>query len=291
MKIGFMGLGLMGRGMAGRLLEGGHELIVHNRTASAVEALSARGARIAGTPLELLDADIVISMLADDGAVESMCIGSGFAAAMKAGSLHVNMATVSLRMAKRLTQLHRAAGSEYVAAPVFGRPAAAEKGQLDIIAGGTAAALKRCEPLFALMGKHVFIAGEDPATANVVKIARNYMLAAAVESMSEAFALVRKSGVDAKAFYELVTTTSFSGTSYRNYGKLMVERTFDNASFTLKLGLKDIELALAAGGDTQVPLPMAGVIREQHIGALNRGLGDKDWASMADYIAERAGLA
>ena len=291
MKIGFMGLGLMGRGMAARLLEGGHELIVHNRTASAAEALGAHGARIAATPLELLDADIVISMLADDGAVESMCIGSGFAAAMKAGSLHVNMATVSLRMAKRLTQLHRAAGSEYVAAPVFGRPAAAEKGQLDIIAGGTAAALKRCEPLFGLMGKHVFIAGEDPAAANVVKIARNYMLAAAVESMSEAFALVRKSGVDAKAFYELVTTTSFSGTSYRNYGKLMVERTFDNASFTLKLGLKDVELAMAAGGDTRVPLPMAGVIREQHIGALNRGLGDKDWASMADYIAERAGLA
>lgn len=291
MKVGFMGLGLMGRGMAGRLLEAGHELIVHNRTAAAGEPLRARGAGIAASPLDLLGADVVISMLADDTAVESMCIASGFATAMKPGCLHVNMATVSLRMAKRLTALHRAAGSDYVAAPVFGRPAAAEKGQLDIIAGGTAAALKRCEPLFAAMGKHVFVAGDEPAAANIVKIARNYMLAAAVESMSEAFALVRKSGVDARAFYELVTSTSFSGGSYRNYGKLMVDRTFDNASFTLKLGLKDVELALAAGGDTQVPLPMAGVIREQHIGALNRGLGDKDWASMADYIAERAGLS
>ncbi len=291
MKVGFMGLGLMGRGMAGRLLEAGHELVVHNRTAAAADPLRARGARVTASPLELLDADIVISMLADDAAVESMCIDSGFAAAMKAGTLHVNMATVSLRMANRLGALHREAGSSYVAAPVFGRPAAAEKGQLDIVAGGPAAGLKRCEPLFAVMGKHVFIAGEDPAAANVVKIARNYMLAAAVESMSEAFALVRKSGVDAKAFYELVTTTSFTGPSYRNYGKLMVERNFDNASFTLKLGLKDIELALAAGGDTRVPLPMAGAIREQHIGALNRGLGDKDWASMADYIAERAGLS
>jgi 3-hydroxyisobutyrate dehydrogenase-like beta-hydroxyacid dehydrogenase len=291
MKVGFMGLGLMGRGMAGRLLEAGHELIVHNRTAAAGEPLRARGAAMAASPLDLLGAEVVISMLADDNAVEPMCIGSGFASAMKPGCLHVNMATVSLRMAKRLTALHRAAGSEYVAAPVFGRPAAAEKGQLDIIAGGTAAALKRCEPLFAAMGKHVFIAGAEPAAANIVKIARNYMLAAAVESMSEAFALVRKSGVDARAFYELVTTTSFSGGSYRNYGKLMVDRTFDNASFTLKLGLKDVELALAAGGDTQVPLPMAGVIREQHIGALNRGLGDKDWASMAEYIAERAGLS
>ena len=291
MKIGFMGLGLMGRGMAGRLLDAGNELIVCNRTASVADALRARGARVAATPLELLDAEVVVSMLADDAAVEAMCITSGFAARLPAGRLHLNMATVSLRMAKRLTQLHREGGSDYAAAPVFGRPAAAEKGQLDIVAGGAAAALKRCEPLFAAMGKSVFIAGEEPATANIVKIARNYMLAAAVESMGEAFALVRKSGVDAKAFYELVTTTSFTGSSYRNYGQLMVERNFDNASFTLKLGLKDVELALAAGGDTQVPLPLAGVIREQHLGALNAGFGDKDWASMADYIAARAGLS
>ncbi len=291
MKVGFMGLGQMGRGMAGRLLDGGHELLVYNRTAAAAAPLQLRGARVAAAPLELLDTEVIISMLADDAAVESMCIAPGLIAGMQAGSLHVNMATVSLHMAKRLTQLHREAGSDYVAAPVFGRPAAAEKGQLDIIAGGAPAALMRCEPLFAAMGKHVFIAGDEPATANIVKIARNYMLAAAVESMGEAFALVRKSGVDVKAFYELVTTTSFSGTSYRNYGKLMVERNFDNASFTLRLGLKDVELALAAGGETQVPLPLAGVIREQHLGALNRGLGDKDWASLADYIAERAGLS
>lgn len=291
MKIGFMGLGLMGRGMAGRLLDAGNELIVCNRTASVADALRARGARVAATPLDLLDAEVVVSMLADDAAVEAMCITSGFAARLPAGRLHLNMATVSLRMAKRLTQLHREGGSDYAAAPVFGRPAAAEQGQLDIVAGGAAAALTRCEPLFAAMGKSVFIAGEEPATANIVKIARNYMLAAAVESMGEAFALVRKSGVDVKAFYELVTTTSFTGSSYRNYGKLMVERNFDNASFTLKLGLKDVELALAAGGDTQVPLPLAGVIREQHLGAMNSGLGDKDWASMADYIAARAGLS
>lgn len=291
MKIGFIGLGSMGRGMAGRLLEAGHDLTVYNRSAAPAAALQARGAKVAASPLELCDAEIVISMLTDDAAVESVCIASGFVGRLRAGSLHVNMATVSLRLARRLADLHRDAGSEYAAAPVFGRPAAAEKGQLDIVAGGPAAALQRCEALFAVMGKHVFMAGAEPTTANIVKIARNYMLAAAVQSMGEAFALVRKSGVDAGAFYELVTGTSFTGPSYRNYGKLMVERNFDNASFTLKLGLKDVELALAAGGDTQVPLPMAGVIREQNIGALNRGMGDKDWAVMGDYIAERAGLS
>ena len=264
MKVGFMGLGQMGRGMAGRLLDAGCELIVHNRSSAATAPLEARGVRVAASPLDLLEAEVVVSMLADDAAVEALCIGSGFAERMPRSSLHLNMASVSLRMAQRLAALHRA--------------------------GGSAAARARCAPLFAAMGKHIFVAGDEAHQATIVKIARNYMLAAAVESMGEAFALVRKSGVDAKAFYELVTTTSFTGTSYRNYGKLMVERNFDNASFTLKLGLKDIELALAAGGDTQVPLPLAGMLREQHLGAMNRGLGDKDWASMADYIAERAGL-
>ncbi len=290
MKVGFMGLGQMGRGMAGRLLDAGHELVVHNRSSAAAAPLQARGAQLAASPLDLLDADIVVSMLADDTAVEALCVASGFAERMPRGRLHLNMASVSLRMAQRLTDLHRAGGSDYVAAPVFGRPAAAAEGQLDIVAAGAASALARCAPLFAAMGKNVFIVGDEPHKATIVKIARNYMLAAAVESMGEAFALVRKSGVDAKAFYDLVTTTSFTGSSYRNYGKLMVERNFDNPSFPLKLGLKDVELALAAGGETRVPLPLAGMLREQHMGALNRGLGDKDWASMADYIAERAGL-
>lgn len=291
MKIGFMGLGQMGRSMAGRLLDAGHELVVYNRTAAAAGSLRSRGARVAAAPADLLDAQIVISMLADDAAVEAMWIASGLIDRMPRGGLHVNMASVSLRMARRLVALHGAAGTDYVSAPVFGRPAAAAQGQLDIVAGGAAAALTRCEPLFAVLGRSTFIAGDDPAKANMVKIARNYLLAAQVESFGEALALVRKSGVDPVAFYELMMSTSFSGPLFRNYGKLMVERNFDQAAgFTLRLGLKDVELALAAGGDTEVPLPLAGVIREQHLGALNAGFGDKDWASMADYLAQRAGL-
>lgn len=290
MKIGFMGLGQMGRGMAERLLDAGHELIVYNRTAAAAEQLRARGARVATSAADLFEAGIVISMLADDAAVEAMWISSGLIERMPPEGLHLNMASVSLRMGRRLAALHRAAGSDYVSAPVFGRPAAAAQGKLDIVAGGAASARERCDPIFTALGKSTFIAGDDPAKANIVKIARNYLLATVVESFGEALALVRKSGVDPAAFYELMTTTSFSGPSYRNYGKLMVERNFDQASFTLRLGLKDVELALAAGGDTQVPLPLAGVIREQHLGALNAGFGDKDWASLADYLAARAGL-
>lgn len=290
MTIGFVGLGQMGRGMAARLLAAGHALRVHNRSAAAVEALCGQGATAATSVLELAGCEIVLSMLADDAAVQAACIDSGLVAAMPSGALHLNMASVSLAMAQQLTALHRAGGSAYVAAPVFGRPAAAAVGQLEIIAGGAPEALARCAPLFAAMGRHTCIVGDEPCKANVVKIARNYMLAAAVQSMSEAFALVRKSGIDVRTFYELVTAGSFSGGSHRNYGRLMVERRFDEAAFTLKLGLKDIDLALAAGGATGVPLPLADAMREQHLGALARGLGDKDWAVMADYMAERAGL-
>jgi 3-hydroxyisobutyrate dehydrogenase-like beta-hydroxyacid dehydrogenase len=290
MKIGFVGLGQMGRGMAGRLLGAGHVLMVHNRSAAAVEALRAQGAAAAASVLELAGCEIVVSMLADDAAVQAACIDSGLVAAMPRGTLHLNMASVSLALAQRLTELHRAAGSEYVSAPVFGRPAAAAQGQIEIIAGGPPAALRRCAPLFAVMGRHTCVVGDEPHKANVVKIARNYMLAAAVQSMSEAFALVRKSGVDVRTFFELVTANSFSGGSHRNYGRLMVERQFEQAAFTLKLGLKDIDLALAAGGATGVPLPLAEAMREQHLGALACGLGDKDWAVMADYMAGRAGL-
>ena len=290
MKIGFMGLGQMGRNMATRLLEHGHELVVYNRSAAAAEALAARGARMAATPADLFGAEVVVSMLADDAAVQAMWLDSGLAARMPRGGLHLNMATVSLQMAQRLAAVHREAGSDYVAAPVFGRPPAAAQGHLDIVIGGAAAARARCAPLFAVLGKTQFVAGDEPYKATVVKIARNYLLAAVVESFGEALALVRKSGIDATAFYELMTTTSFTGPSYRNYGRLMVERRFDEPGFTLKLGLKDVELALAAGGATQVPLPLAGAIREQHLGALNAGFGDKDWSSLAEYLAQRAGL-
>ena len=171
---------------------------------------------------------------------------------MPRGHLHLNMATVSLSMGKRLAVLHGAAGADYVSAPVFGRPWVAAQGQLDIVIGGPAVARARCEPVFAALAKTQFVAGEEPFKANIVKIARNYLLASVVESFGEALALVRKSGVDPVAFYELMTTTSFSGPSYRNYGKLMVERKFDGAAaFTLRLGLKDVELALAAGGETR----------------------------------------
>ena len=289
MKIGFIGLGQMGRGMAARLLERGHDLVVWNRTRAVAEALEAHGARVAENPEGTLDSEVVITMLADDAAVEAVWIAPSLLRHMAPGVLHLNMASVSLRMAQRLSALHTICGTAYVSAPVFGRPQAAVSGQLDIVAAGPREALARCVPLFEAMGKQWFDLGDDSARANIVKIARNFLLGTVIESLGEAFALVGKSGVEPARFLEILTSTSLNAPAYRNYGRLMMERP-ENPTFTLKLGMKDIDLALQAGGQTGVPMPMAAVMREQHVAAISQGYGDDDWAALGNYIAKCAGL-
>jgi len=287
-KVGFVGLGQMGQAMAGRLLEAGHELTVYNRSRAAAELLAARGARVAGDPRRALDGEVVITMLADDSALEAVWITPGLVQKMPPSCVHLNMATVSLRMGKTLSSLHRAAGAGYVSAPVFGRPPVAAEGQLDIVAAGSSSAIERCQPLFAVLGARWFVAGVEPYLANVVKIARNFMLAALVESLGEALALARKSGVDPAVFLEIITGTSFDA-RYKQYGRRMVEKDFAS-TFPLKLGLKDVELALEAGADSGVPLPTASLIRDQHLAAIAHGFGDQDWSALGEYIARRAGL-
>lgn len=289
MNLGFIGLGQMGQAMAVRLLEAGHELIVYNRSAAAARALAAKGASVAVDAGGVLDREVVLTMLSDDAAVEAVWIRGGLVGKMPASCVHLNMATVSLRIGKELTRLHREAGSNYVAAPVFGRPHAAAAGQLEIIAAGAEAALERCKPLFAVLGKQTFQVGAEPWLANIVKIARNFLLAMVVESLGEAFALVRKSGLDPATFFGIITSTAFNAPVYKSYGQRMVEKDFV-PTFTLKNGFKDVELARETGTALGVPLPVADFMRERHLAAIAAGFGEKDWAALGEYIAQDAGL-
>jgi 3-hydroxyisobutyrate dehydrogenase-like beta-hydroxyacid dehydrogenase len=288
MDIGFIGLGQMGRPMAARLMEAGHRLMVWNRTAGAAEALVEAGAERARAPAHVLAAPVVITMLADDAAVESVWIEQGLVPAMPAGGLHINMATVSVALASRLAQAHAKHGSGYVAAPVFGRPAVAALGQLDVIAAGAADALARAEPLFKCLGKQLFVVGEVPALANAVKIARNFLLACAIESLGEAFALTGAHGVPRERFLEIITSTSLGSPAYRSYGKLMVERAYEPAQFTMQLGLKDIELALATARDAGLDLPSARLIRGHVLQCIEAGQGGRDWAAIAEALSRPA---
>ena len=289
MNIGLIGLGRMGRGIAQRLLDRGYALSIWNRSGTAAEPFRLHGANVAATPDDLFSTDIIITMLADDDAVSAVWIESGLVQRMPATTLHLNMASVSLRMGKALAALHGAAGSRYVSAPVFGRPEAAAAGQLDIIAAGPAAALACCEPLFTVLGRRWFNAGDNAHCANIIKIARNFLLGSIIESLGEAFALVQKSGVDPAVFLDIITGTSMNAPAYRNYGRLMLEPPAQ-PTFKLNLGLKDVELALAAGAESAVPLPLATLLREQHRAAIAQGYGEQDWAALGNYVAACAGL-
>jgi len=289
MHVGFIGLGQMGSGMARRLLDAGHRLTVWNRSPGPAQQMVERGVSVASCPEQTLESKVVISMLADDAAVQSVWLDDGLAQRMAAGQLHLNMASMGLALGKRLAQLHAAHGSLYVAAPVFGRPEVAAQGELDIVAAGSSEALARCRPLLDALGRRCFVVGDEPHHANVVKIARNFMLAAIIESLGEAFALTEKNGVAPSRFLDIITSTSMSAPVFENYGRMMLERPA-RPTFPLKLGLKDVELALAAGALSEVPLPTAALIREQHLDALAHGYGDKDWAELGNWIAECAGI-
>jgi 3-hydroxyisobutyrate dehydrogenase-like beta-hydroxyacid dehydrogenase len=280
MNVGFVGLGQMGRPMVERLKGAGHSLKVYNRTRSSKE--------IEERPEAVLDAEVVITMLADDAAVRAVWLDSGLAARLPTGAVHLNMATVGTGIARELASMHKK--SFYVAAPVFGRPPLAAQGQLDIIAAGPKVALERCQPLFQVLGKQTFVVGEEPATANAVKIARNFLLAAMIESLGEAFALVRKCGVAPADFLNVISNTSLGSPAYRNYGKMIVEQAWTPAQFAMPLGVKDVELALDTAREAGMYLPSGEMIRQHLLDAIAAGRGEQDWAALAGHIAAEAGL-
>jgi 3-hydroxyisobutyrate dehydrogenase-like beta-hydroxyacid dehydrogenase len=291
MNVGFIGLGNMGHPIAENLLKAGHTLVVYNRTRARAESLASLGARVAPAPAEACRGDVVFTMLADDAAVESIVLADGgVLSALPAGAVHVSLSTISVALSARLAQAHARAGSVYVAAPVFGRPEAAAAAKLFVVAAGPAAALARCQPLFDAIGQRTFVIGDQPHTANVVKVAGNFLLAALVESLGEAFALVRKSGIDPAQFLDLITSSVFTAPAYKIYGSIITREAYRPAGFLLPLGLKDVRLALAAAESVQVPMPLASLVRDHMITALARGYQDSDWSVVAKISAENAGL-
>lgn len=289
-RIGFIGLGRMGSAMARRLVDAGRDVTVYNRTASKAQELAARGAQAARSPAELADRDLVVTMLADDRAVEEAVEGpQGFGRTLKKGAVHIAMSTISVDLSRRLSERHAAAGQGYVAAPVLGRPDAAAAGKLYIFAAGADAAA--CEPVFSAVSQRVFPVAGDAWRAHLVKLACNFMLASAIETMAEAFALTRKGGVDPQAFYEIFSGTLFAAPAYKNYGAMISERRYvHDAGFKMTLASKDLRLVLAAAEGLRVPMPTASLIREQMMLALGRGDEALDWSALGKIAAENAGL-
>lgn len=246
--------------------------------------------RRAGRVAEAADAEAVITMLADDTAVESVVFGKdGLLAAMPAGRAHISMSTISVALSERLARAHEQARQNYIAAPVFGRPGAAAA-KLFFVAAGAPAAVARCQPIFDALGRRTFVVGEAPSAANIVKLSGNFLIAAVIESLGEAIALVRKGGVDVRQYLDLLTSTLFAAPVYKTYAGLIVEGRHEAAGFGAALGLKDIRLTLAAADASRVPMPLASLLRDHLLTIVAQGGEIHDWSALGRLAAKNAGL-
>ena len=290
MKIGFIGLGRMGSAMATNLVKAGHDVTVFNRSPEKGHTLVELGAHQADRIADACHGDAIITMLADDTAVADVAFADGgIIASLPKGAIHVSMSTISVVLAKRLADAHAGAGQRFVAAPVFGRPDAAEAAKLFIVAAGDPAAIEACKPLFDAIGQKAFPISAEPAAANLVKLSGNFLLAAAIEALGEAIALVGKAGIDRAAFVDVLASTIFPAPAYRIYGGLIAANKFQPAGFTAPLGYKDVRLALAAAETLQVPMPLGSLLHDRFLRLLAQGGDRLDWAAIGGLAAQDAG--
>jgi 3-hydroxyisobutyrate dehydrogenase-like beta-hydroxyacid dehydrogenase len=291
MDIGFIGLGHMSHGMARNLLKAGHRLTVYNRTREKAKAVAADGAQLAESVADACRGEIVITMLADDEAVEAVTFGKdGILSTLARNAIHLSCSTISVALSDRLTEAHKEAGQHYAAAPVLGRPEAAAAGKLFIVAAGAQQVVHRCQPVFSVIGQRLFEVGKRPSLANLVKLSANFLIAAMIESLGEAIALVRKGGLQSNQYVDIITSTLFNAPAYRTYGAIIAEERYEPAGFPVAMGLKDIRLALAVGETAAVPMPVASIVRDHFLEAEAQGGSNSDWASLARVCARNAGL-
>ena len=280
-KVSLVGLGSMGTAMAHRLLEQGFALDFWNRSAKDNSELLAKGA----VQVDLADAlknDFVISFLSNDAAALEVFSQQNLSTA-NAGTIHINMSTVSLEASGSLAKLHAKQGIGYIAAPVLGRPIAITNGKLLIVAAGDSKDIDAASVIFEKVSAQYWNVGADHAKANLVKLGVNYNLIHALQAIGESVALVESGGVDANTFMEILTHTAFAGSAYAGYGPMIVNRRYSPPGFSMTLGLKDLKLiedAASAGGLT---LPVAAVLRKLFETAqVDPELKDLDWSAIAE---------
>ena len=292
MRIGFIGLGNMGSAIARNLINAGHELKLYNRTRSRAEVLEPLGATIAETPAAAAtDVEVLITMLADDHAVEQVLFEPGKAVDLLApGAIHVSMSTISVSLSRRLTEAHESRRQHYLAAPVFGRPEAAQAAKLFVVAAGPAEQVEYCRPVFDAIGQKTFHPSEDAPAANVIKLAGNFLITTVIEGLAEAFALGRKFDIAPDSMLQVLTESLFNAPVYRTYGAMIAADNFEPVGFKLPLGLKDNRLLLAAGEEVAVSMPFASVVRDRFLTAMATGLSESDWSAIARISYDNAGV-
>ena len=291
-KVGFIGLGKMGAPIANNILKAGYDLTIYNRSTDKLQPLLAGGAKAAASPREAADgADVVITCLMDDASELNATSGdNGLMAGLKPNGIHICTATISPSCSRELGELHKNNGTNYIAAPLFGRPDAAAAGTVLTYVAGDKGAVETCDQLFeAYTGKHIYL-GADQGMVNSVKLAMNFALVSLVELFSEVYTFAEKSGLDPE-FTEQLILTVVRHPVLSEYTTRLRTRDFEPAAFALTAGFKDVELMLQASTEVRAPLLFASAIRDKFLTALASGMADKDWSAIHDITRRNAGLA
>jgi 3-hydroxyisobutyrate dehydrogenase-like beta-hydroxyacid dehydrogenase len=282
----------MGAAIASNLVRAGHDVAVWNRSAEKARPLIEAGATLAASPRELAAGrDVVVSMVADDAALEAVMSGeAGILAGLKAGALHISMSTIAVVTADNLAARHAEHQQHFLAAPVFGRPEAAAAAKLFVVAAGDPTDLRTAKPLFEAISQKVFHVGETPSAANLVKLCGNFMILSAIETMAEALTLAQKGGVPKAKLLEVLTGTLFDAPVFRTYGAILVEEKFRPAGFAAPLGLKDMRLVSQAAEKERVPMPLLSLLRDHLLQTIANEGEDIDWSGIGRSVARNAGL-
>jgi len=287
LKIGFIGLGIMGKPMSKNLIKAGHELTVYDIVETPLRELEKEGAKVAGSSKEVAArSDLTITMLPDSPDVEKAALGSnGIFEGIGAGSTYIDMSTISPVTTKKLAEAAKAKGVRILDAPVSGGERGAIDGTLTIMVGGAREVFDDCLPTFQLMGKNIVYCGAI-GSGQVVKACNQILVAGVLEAASEALVLGAKAGVDPDVVLKVIA----GGYAMRVLdvrGPLMLKRDF-KPGFKTKLHYKDLGIALAAGSEYGVPLPITGLIHEM-MGAMRvSGRGEYDHSGIMTVLEDLA---
>jgi 3-hydroxyisobutyrate dehydrogenase len=287
-NIGFIGLGLLGTGVAGRLLAQGFSATVWNRTAEKTEPLVRLGATRAASPQDIAArADVVITMVLDGPAVESLALGpAGIAASLGRGKIHCDMSTIDAATSRRLGEHYRTLGKDFISAPVLGNRFAAAAGKLLIFAGGRTEAIDVCAPIFAALGEKLW-RFDRPEIAASGKLACNLLLAGMIEIFSESLLLAERSGIAPKTFLDIVGSSNLGALLYQVKGDLIIRKDYQATFYSRNL-LKDLNLALDAGAGVGSKLPGARALRDIYAAASENGFAEKDYVEIFEWLAQNA---
>jgi 3-hydroxyisobutyrate dehydrogenase-like beta-hydroxyacid dehydrogenase len=286
--VGVIGLGHMGHAFATNLVADGYDVITFDHDPKRAAAVT--GARAVEKIRDVADCDAVMTSVPDDDALAAVTLDpGGLVSALGKGAIHVSMSTVSPQLSQRLAEKHAKHGQGFVAAPVLGNPDFARERKLYVFASGEASALEKVRPLLESLGQHLFVVGDNAASASLMKLGANALTATTLECMGEVLALLRKGGIGPRLAFDVLTNSLFDSQVHKAYGDKIVESRYA-PGMAVPLATKDMRLALAAAEHLAVPLPAVSLVHDRLVTMSARGWDNLDWSALGRLAAEEAGL-